>query len=974
MFALTKSNPMSKTSSQASPSAGGAASGWEQHPHIKQSNRHHPLQYSASHLGCSTSMNSGASGPKVTKKSATLSGFDAVDGNSPTRMTTSKTMADGSFAVSDANLGFFGRLKKKLRLRMNKGSYNLCQEKLSNAGQFMARSESEIYDNSHHNQLSWKETKLRSESLPRARQSPFVALKKNNHRASSSFRGRHFSDNQNIVDSSWLTEETNELDIRSRCPLLDETGVIRNDFLTSDESAIDLDLEPVMNHDPFDDEPGYESLDAIKLKMQLHKLQNPIPTVPERPELPNMNESCCNNQSQLLSPESLRSPSCCVCLKTADHVNQNCPNGTDNMCECTKQAAAAAGDGEGHAAADDHKSDMDYECHTSSSSSSSSTSSLSTTTTTTLQSLNCCRSRTATENKPNLCLNLPTLQFACPSRDPTMEDLSPDQSNLANDDLYANPQVLIRKKSKSGHSFKDADRTSRVSSCGVSMADTDFRVSDSNGNSNENVVADVPMEVPQIEAAPPLPARNYRPEENNVVTDNSQLSDATLDWCNDNTKHPPLDNNIAASVESIVNNSCLSDSEPCLPPPLPPENGKKKLTNGNPELSHNANVIPTMTKLKLHDRQPLASSMEELLREPIHPSTSTTCINSSSSSSSLLKEHVIEEPIHASLDEVFPTMRRQRKPGRSKLTASWNGERSYPNHAGPWDLFAKGTFPKSLSSPKVMDEPIHASLDEVFPDRRKHGSQSWKHNGRSSWNGGSSNRLNSDSNWEVVVQERGSNTTFGCTQMFPSVNGVINPDIPPPLPAKRKTNQSCLASCKSGSLSHDVMKNLDQLRNCGWYWGPLTYEGAKALLDTKPDGSFLLRDSSDDCYILSLSFKSNGKVYHTRMEHHKGLFSFSSQPESHQRCMIKDFMEQAMQNSEDGKFLYFLQAPGPGMPPVPIRLLHPVSRFYAVNSLMHLCRFSILGFVRRDLIDDLPIPESLKVYLKESQYFVESVQ
>ena len=805
MFALTKSNSMSKTSSQASPSpaAVGAASGWEQHTHHKQSNRHHPLQYSASHLGCSTSISSGASGPKVTKKSATLSGFDAIDGN-PTCMPSSKTMADGSsMAVNDANLGFFGRLKKKLRLRTNKGSYNLCQEKLSNAGHFMARSESEIYDNSHHNQLSWKETKLRSESLPRVRQSPFVALKKNNHWPSSSFRGRNFSDNQNIVDASWFTEESNELDIRSRCPLLDETGVIRNDFLTSDESAIDLDNEPVTNNDTFDDEPGYESLDTIKLKMQLHKLKNPVPTVPESPELPNLNESCCNNRSQLLLPQSLQSSSSsyCVCLKTADHVNKNCPNGTDNMCECTKQAAAAAAAaGQVLAVEDDQKSDMDYECHTSSSSSSSS---LSTTTATTLQSLNCCRSRQTTENKSNICLNLPTLQFTCPSRDPSMDDLSPDHPHSANNDLYANPQVLIRKKSKSNHSFKDTERTSRVSSCAVVEADTPVEISDSNGNSNETIVHDVPMEGPQTETAPPLPARNYRPEENNAVSDLHQLSDATLDWCNDNSKPPlPPPDNCQASAEVVINNSCVSDSEHCLPPPLPPENRKKKLTNGNSELSNNANVIPTMTKLKLHDRPPLASSLEEFLQEPIHPSTSTTCINSSSSSSSLLlKQHVLDEPIHASLDEVFPSMRRQRKPGRSKLTASWNGERSYPNHGGPWDMFTKDSFPKSLSSPKVMDEPIHASLDEVFPDRREHVNQNWKHDSRSSWNGGSSKRLNSDSNWEVVVQERGSNTTFGCTQMFPSVNGVINPDIPPPLPAKRKTNQNCLASCKSGKIN-----------------------------------------------------------------------------------------------------------------------------------------------------------------------------
>ena len=38
----------------------------------------------------------------------------------------------------------------------------------------------------------------------------------------------------------------------------------------------------------------------------------------------------------------------------------------------------------------------------------------------------------------------------------------------------------------------------------------------------------------------------------------------------------------------------------------------------------------------------------------------------------------------------------------------------------------------------------------------------------------------------------------------------------------------------------------------------------------KCDGSFLVRDSSNDNYILSLSFKSMGQVHHTRIEHHKG--------------------------------------------------------------------------------------------------------
>ena len=55
-----------------------------------------------------------------------------------------------------------------------------------------------------------------------------------------------------------------------------------------------------------------------------------------------------------------------------------------------------------------------------------------------------------------------------------------------------------------------------------------------------------------------------------------------------------------------------------------------------------------------------------------------------------------------------------------------------------------------------------------------------------------------------------------------------------------------------------------------WYWGPISYEQAALILEDRDDGSFLVRDSSDRKYLLSLSFKSLGEVHHTRIEHAKG--------------------------------------------------------------------------------------------------------
>lgn len=73
---------------------------------------------------------------------------------------------------------------------------------------------------------------------------------------------------------------------------------------------------------------------------------------------------------------------------------------------------------------------------------------------------------------------------------------------------------------------------------------------------------------------------------------------------------------------------------------------------------------------------------------------------------------------------------------------------------------------------------------------------------------------------------------------------------------------------------------------CGWYWGPMNWEDAEMKLKGKPDGSFLVRDSSDPRYILSLSFRSQSVTHHTRMEHYRGTTHtlFRHQSENQPLC------------------------------------------------------------------------------------------
>lgn len=51
----------------------------------------------------------------------------------------------------------------------------------------------------------------------------------------------------------------------------------------------------------------------------------------------------------------------------------------------------------------------------------------------------------------------------------------------------------------------------------------------------------------------------------------------------------------------------------------------------------------------------------------------------------------------------------------------------------------------------------------------------------------------------------------------------------------------------------------------------MSFDEAEAMLANRRDGSFLVRDSSDERYILSLSFRSLGGTHHTRIEHYKGI-------------------------------------------------------------------------------------------------------
>lgn len=189
-----------------------------------------------------------------------------------------------------------------------------------------------------------------------------------------------------------------------------------------------------------------------------------------------------------------------------------------------------------------------------------------------------------------------------------------------------------------------------------------------------------------------------------------------------------------------------------------------------------------------------------------------------------------------------------------------------------------------------------------------------------------------------------------------------SPD-PEPSSSEIRTIVDCHEPPRVGSLTRELFK----LSKCGWYWGPITRSEAEEKLLERSDGAFLVRDSSDDRYLLSLSFRSFGKTLHTRIEHCNGLFSFYAQPELEGHTSVVKLIEQSMNYSQSGVFCYS-RSRSPGSPSYPVRLTRPVSRFTQVRSLQYLCRFVIRQYTRFDHIQKLPLPSRIKGYLEEGHY------
>lgn len=216
----------------------------------------------------------------------------------------------------------------------------------------------------------------------------------------------------------------------------------------------------------------------------------------------------------------------------------------------------------------------------------------------------------------------------------------------------------------------------------------------------------------------------------------------------------------------------------------------------------------------------------------------------------------------------------------------------------------------------------------------------------------------------------GSSETTESVLVLDVSKGCFSERALPPVPGNSTGSAGAASDRQDEAYNVDFASSIEKVKDYGWYWGPISSEAAEKILSTEPDGSFIVRDSSDDHYIFSLTFKLNACVRHVRIEHYQGNFSFGSCTKFKSHTIV-DFIENAVEHSRSGRYLFFLHR-RPVLGPMRVQLLHPVSRFKQVQSLQHMCRFVILKIVRKDHINQLPLPDRLQAYLNSPHYYCES--
>uniref|UniRef100_A0A671S176 Suppressor of cytokine signaling 5-like n=1 Tax=Sinocyclocheilus anshuiensis TaxID=1608454 RepID=A0A671S176_9TELE len=153
---------------------------------------------------------------------------------------------------------------------------------------------------------------------------------------------------------------------------------------------------------------------------------------------------------------------------------------------------------------------------------------------------------------------------------------------------------------------------------------------------------------------------------------------------------------------------------------------------------------------------------------------------------------------------------------------------------------------------------------------------------------------------------------------------------------------------------HCLVPDLLRITNLPCYCGVMDRYQAETLLEGKPEGTFLLRDSAQEDYLFSVSFRRYGRSLHARIEQWNHNFSFDvHDPSVFHAPTVTGLLE----HYKDPNSCMFFE---------PL-LSNPIHRSQPF-SLQRICRAVISSRTTYDGINALPLPNALKEHLKEYHY------
>lgn len=153
---------------------------------------------------------------------------------------------------------------------------------------------------------------------------------------------------------------------------------------------------------------------------------------------------------------------------------------------------------------------------------------------------------------------------------------------------------------------------------------------------------------------------------------------------------------------------------------------------------------------------------------------------------------------------------------------------------------------------------------------------------------------------------------------------------------------------------HFLVPDLEQITNCSFYWGVIDRYEAERLLDKKREGTFLLRDSAQDDFLFSVSFRRYNRSLHARIEQWNHRFSFDVHDPA---VFSSDSVCSLIEHYKDSSRCLFFEP----------MLTEPLHRNFPF-SLQHMARAVITSHTSYDAIHQLPLPNSLKEYIRYYHY------